>query len=146
MKIGQVAAEAGVTVDTVRFYERRGVLPTPQRWASGYRAYPTSTVERIRTARALQNLGFTLDEVIDALRAHDAGTATCDSELWRMEAVVDRIDARIADLRATRRAITTTIRECRAGQCRFTPTPQVAPQETTTVSREARTRRSGRGR
>lgn len=124
MKIGQVAADADVSVDTVRFYERRGVLPTPQRRASGYREYTTSTVERIRTARALQNLGFTLDEVIDALRAHDAGTATCDSELWRMDAVVDRIDAKIAELRATRRAISTTIRECRAGRCRFTPTQQ----------------------
>ena len=124
MKIGDVAAEAGVSVDTVRFYERRGVLPAPQRRSSGYRDYPTSTVERIRTARALQNLGLTLDEIIDALRAHDAGTATCDSEFWRMEAVIDRIDEKIADLRATRRAITTTIRECRAGRCRFTPAQQ----------------------
>ena len=124
MKIGEVASSAEVSVDTVRFYERRGVLPTPQRRSSGYRDYTISTVERIRTARALQNLGFTLDEVIDALRAHDTGTATCDSELWRMEAVIDRIDAKVAELRATRRAINTTINECRAGRCRFTPTPQ----------------------
>jgi DNA-binding transcriptional MerR regulator len=123
MKIGQVAAEADVTVDTVRFYERRGVLPTPRRRPSGYREYPASTVERIRMARALQHLGFTLDEVVDALRAHDGGTATCDSELWRLEAVVDRIDARIADLRRTRRAVTETIAECRTGRCRFSPAP-----------------------
>jgi DNA-binding transcriptional MerR regulator len=124
MKIGQVAAEADVRVDTVRFYERRGVLPTPPRQPSGYRDYTTSTVERIRTARALQNLGFTLDEVIDALRAHDSGAATCGSELWRLEAVVDRIDAKITELRATRRAITATMKECQAGRCRFTPTQQ----------------------
>jgi DNA-binding transcriptional MerR regulator len=123
MKIGELAANAGVSVDTVRFYERRGVLPAPQRLASGYRDYTGSTVERIRTARALQNLGLTLDEVVDALRAHDAGTATCDSELWRMEAVIDRIDTKIKELRMTRHAITTTIKECRAGRCRFTPTP-----------------------
>ncbi|HEV8648666.1 MAG TPA: MerR family transcriptional regulator [Actinomycetes bacterium] len=122
MKIGQVAAEADVSVDTVRFYERRGVLPTPARRPSGYRSYTASTVERIRMARALQQLGFTLEEVIDALHAHDAGTATCDSERWRLEAVVDRIDAKIAQLRRTRRTITTTIQECRAGRCRFTPT------------------------
>jgi DNA-binding transcriptional MerR regulator len=84
MKIGQIAAEADVTVDTVRFYERRGVLPAPQRRPSGYREYSSATVERIRTARDLQSLGFTLDEVVDALRAHDSGTATCDSELWRL--------------------------------------------------------------
>jgi DNA-binding transcriptional MerR regulator len=122
VKIGQVAVEAGVSVDTVRFYERRGVLPAPQRRPSGYREYPASAVERIRMARDLQTLGFTLDEVIDSLHAHDSGTATCDSELWRLEAVIDRIDAKIADLRRTRRNITTTISECRAGRCRFTAT------------------------
>ncbi len=121
MKIGQVAADAGITVDTVRFYERRGVLPAPTRRSSGYREYTASTVERIRTARALQNLGFTLDEVIEALGAHDSGTATCASELWRLEAVLDRIDAKIAELRRTRRAITTTMAECGSGRCRFTP-------------------------
>src|SRR6266487_1981813 len=127
MKIGQVAADADVSVDTVRFYERRGVLPTPQRRPSGYREYAASTVERIRMARTLQHLGFTLDEVIDALHAHDSGTATCDSERWRLEAVVDRIDAKIAELRRTRRTVTTTIEECRAGRCRFTPALDADP-------------------
>jgi DNA-binding transcriptional MerR regulator len=120
MKIGQVAAEADVTIDTVRFYERRGVLPEPQRRPSGYREYPPSTVERIRLARMLQNLGFTLDEIIDMLHAHDAGTATCDSEQWRLEGALDRIDAKIAELRRTRRQITTAMRDCRTGRCRFT--------------------------
>jgi DNA-binding transcriptional MerR regulator len=121
MKIGQVADEADVSVDTIRFYERRGVLPAAQRRPSGYREYPASTVERIRTARALQHLGFTLEEVIEALRAHDSGAATCASELWRLEAVVERIDARIAELRRTRHDLIATIAECRAGRCRFTP-------------------------
>jgi DNA-binding transcriptional MerR regulator len=121
VKIGQVATDAEVTVDTVRFYERRGVLPPPERRPSGYREYTTAAVERIRLARALQQLGFTLDEVIDALRAHDAGETNAASQLWRLEAVVDRIDAKIADLRRTRRSITNTITECRAGRCRFTP-------------------------
>ena len=119
MKIGQVAAEAGVSIDTVRFYERRGVLPEPARRPSGYREYPASTVERIRMARMLQNLGFTLDEIIDMLHAHDAGTATCDSEQWRLDAVVERIDSKIAELRRTRRLVAATVQECRSGNCRF---------------------------
>ena len=69
MKIGQLARAAGVTVDTVRFYERRGVLPQAARLPSGYRVYTAATVERIRLARTLQALGFTLDEVVDALHA-----------------------------------------------------------------------------
>ncbi|WP_173083142.1 MerR family DNA-binding protein [Phytohabitans rumicis] len=67
----------------------------------------------------LQNLGFTLDEIIEMLHAHDTGTATCDSEQWRLESALDRIDTKIAELRRTRRLITTTIQECRTGHCRF---------------------------
>src|SRR4051812_26420904 len=80
MKIGEVAGQAGVSVDTVRFYERVGVLPAPARTASGYRDYETDTVERIRFTRELQRIGFTLADAVDALAAHDAGGATCDSE------------------------------------------------------------------
>jgi DNA-binding transcriptional MerR regulator len=119
VKIGEVAAAAQVSVDTVRFYERRGLLPAPARRPSGYRDYPESTVERIRMARSLRELGFTLDEIIDGLRAHDAGTATCESELWRLEAVLGRIDNHLAELRRTRRIVAATIDDCRAGQCRL---------------------------
>jgi len=123
MKIGQVASEADVTIDTVRFYERRGVLPEPRRRPSGYREYAPSTVERIRMARMLQALGFTLDEIIEMLQAHDAGTATCDSERWRLEGALGRIDAKITELRRTRRLITTALKGCRTGRCRFASRP-----------------------
>jgi DNA-binding transcriptional MerR regulator len=128
VKIGQVAREAGVSIDTVRFYERRGVLPASERKPSGYRMFTESTVERIRMARELQSLGFTLDEVIDALHAHDTGVATCESERWRLEAVVDRIDARIAELRRTRRRTMMIIEECRAARCRLAPAPRTGQQ------------------
>jgi DNA-binding transcriptional MerR regulator len=121
MKIGQVAQQAGVTVDTVRFYERRGVLPAAHRRPSGYRVFSESTVERIRTAKALQDMGLTLDEIIDALHAHDAGGATCESERWRLEAVVDRIDAKITDLRRARRHALNILDDCRTGQCQLIP-------------------------
>jgi DNA-binding transcriptional MerR regulator len=100
MKIGQVATAAEVSVDTVRFYERRGVLPEPRRRPSGYREYSSSSVERIRMAKLLQQLGFTLEEIIDCLHAHDAGNATCEGEMWRLDAVLGRIDARIAEAAA----------------------------------------------
>jgi DNA-binding transcriptional MerR regulator len=119
MKIGQVADAANVTVDTVRFYERRGVLPPPERRPSGYREYTPAAVERIRMARALQQLGFTLDEIIDGLRAHDTGETSETDQLWRLEAVIDRIDSKIAELQRTRGHIVDTLAECRAGRCRF---------------------------
>jgi len=119
MKIGQVATEAGVSVDTVRFYERRGVLPAPERMASGYRTYTDAAVERIRLARRLQGLGFSLDEVIDALHANDRGDATCQSERWRLEAVLERIDAKIAELRTVRREVRVVLAACDKGSCVF---------------------------
>jgi DNA-binding transcriptional MerR regulator len=119
MKIGQLAEQAGVSVDTVRFYERRGVLPIPERVASGYRTYTTTTAERIRLARRLQQLGFMLDEVIDALHANDRGGASCESERWRLEAVLARIDTKIADLRAVRREVRVVMAACDTGSCVF---------------------------
>jgi len=119
VKIGQVATQAGVSVDTVRFYERRGVLPTAGRRPSGYRVFNESTVERIRMAKALQDMGFTLDEVIDALHAHDTGNATCDSERWRLEAVVNRIETKIADLQRAHRHAQGILDGCRAGHCQL---------------------------
>jgi len=119
MKIGEVAEQAQVSVDTVRFYERRGVLPIPERTRSGYRTYGPAAVERIRLARRLQALGLTLDEVIDALHATDSGDVTCASERWRLEAVVERIDAKVAELRTVRREVTKVMAACDRGRCVF---------------------------
>jgi len=119
MRIGQIARQAGVSVDAVRFYERRGLLPAAQRRPSGYRVFDASAVDRIRIAKAMQDLGFTLDEIIDALHAHDTGDATCASERWRLEAVVDRLDARIAELQRARANAARTLDACRAGKCRL---------------------------
>jgi DNA-binding transcriptional MerR regulator len=120
MKIGEVAADAGVTVDTVRFYERVGVLPPPARTESGYRDYAAGTVERIRLTRELQGLGFTLADAVDALAAHDAGGATCESERWRLQAVLDRVDAKLAELTALRGRIVDAQDACTSGHCFLT--------------------------
>jgi DNA-binding transcriptional MerR regulator len=120
MRIGAVASEAGVSVDTVRFYERVGVLSPPARTASGYRDYAPETVERIRLTRELQAIGFTLRDAVDALAAHDAGGATCESERWRLEAALARVDAKVAELLALRRRIVDTQEACAGGRCILT--------------------------
>jgi DNA-binding transcriptional MerR regulator len=117
LKIGQVARDAGVTVDTVRFYERRGVIPVPEREPSGYRRYTEDAAERIRLTKALQALGFTLDEVVDALRSLDDGEATCQSERWRLEKVLERIDGKLAELRRVRRNVVGVLESSHAGHC-----------------------------
>src|SRR3954471_19680362 len=120
MKIGEIAGQAGVSVDTVRFYERVGVLPTAPRTASGYRDYQPETVERIRLTRELQAIGFTLTDAVDALAAHDAGGATCESERWRLDAVLGRVDTKLAELSALRRRIVEAQDGCTDGRCVFT--------------------------
>jgi DNA-binding transcriptional MerR regulator len=120
VKVGEVAASAGVTVDTIRFYERRGVLPEPERRPSGYRDYAPETVERIQLARSLQRVGLTLDEIVDALHAHDTGNATCDSERWRLDVALERVDQRIAELRTIRRSIRRAQTACESGNCSLT--------------------------
>ena len=121
MRIGEVARRSGVSVDTVRFYERVGVLPPAEREPSSrYRDYAPATVDRIRLTRELQAIGFTLGDAVDALAAHDAGGATCESERWRLQAVLDRVDAKLAELEALRGRIVDAQADCEAGRCRLT--------------------------
>src|SRR5262249_28121663 len=115
MKIGQVAAESGVSIDTVRFYERRGVLPAPPRTAAGYRMYNISTVARIQLARRLQSLGLTLHEVAAALHERDEGHASCQTQRWRLELALDRIELRIAELSRLRGDVREALAACEAG-------------------------------
>jgi DNA-binding transcriptional MerR regulator len=118
LKIGVIAARAGVSVDTVRYYEQRGILPAPVRLPSGYRSYAPSSVERIVLARQLRAVGMSIDEIVAALAAHDRG-GTCSSEVWRLEAVRDRIDAQIAELDRLRGLLTNEIDACADGCCRL---------------------------
>lgn len=117
VKIGQIAAQAGVSVDTVRFYERRGVLPPAPRTASGYRVFTEAAVARIRLARRLQGLGLTLDEVTGALDAQQAGHASCESERWRLRAALGRIESRIAELTRLQGEVRGALAACEAGSC-----------------------------
>jgi MerR family transcriptional regulator, copper efflux regulator len=119
VKIGRLASESGVSIDTIRFYERRGVLPAAPRTASGYRIYTDSSVTRIRRARRLQSLGLTLEEVIGALRARDQGHASCETQRWRLQAALGRIDVQIAELARLRGDLRDALAACEAGACQL---------------------------
>ena len=122
MRIGEVADQAGVTVDTVRYYERRGLLPAAARRPSGYRVFDTATVERLDLIRQLQALGLTIAEIRHALAAHDAGDATCDSERWRIEVVRGRIDAKMTELTSLLVRLDAVLTACTNGECPLAPT------------------------
>jgi MerR family mercuric resistance operon transcriptional regulator len=117
LRIGAVARRAGVSVDTVRYYERRGLLRPAERLPSGYRLFPAAAVSTITLARRLQSLGMTLEEVADALRGHDWGEETCDSQRWRLEAALERTRARMAELAAVEADIAGVLDGCASGHC-----------------------------
>ena len=123
MRIGEFAAAVGVSVDAVRFYERRGVLRPAPRTSGGYRTFDRADLERVRLARRLQGLGLTVEEVVDALSAHDGAGSSCSSERWRLEGVAARIDAQLAELRRTRRLVREALAACDAGACRLVSPP-----------------------
>jgi DNA-binding transcriptional MerR regulator len=74
---GELAAKAGVSKDTLRFYERRRLLPRPRRASNGYRRYPASALGRVRMIRAALSIGFTVDELSSILAVREAGGAPC---------------------------------------------------------------------
>jgi DNA-binding transcriptional MerR regulator len=82
---GELADSAGVSRDTLRHYERKGVLPRPLRGHNGYRQYPPEALERVQLVRRALSVGFTLDELAKVLKVRDAGGAPCD-EVRRLAA------------------------------------------------------------
>jgi DNA-binding transcriptional MerR regulator len=95
------------------------VLRPAPRTNGGYRTFDDRDLDRIRLARQLQQLGLTVEEVADALAAHDLGDPTCASERWRLESVQARIDAQLRQLRRTRLLVRDALAACEAGACQF---------------------------
>ena len=102
MKVGEVAARAGVNVETLRYYERRGLLPEPTREPSGHRRYDEETVRFLRAIKEAQAVGFTLAEIDEYLRAAKRSRKPSEALRVRMAAKIDEIDRRIAGLQRMR--------------------------------------------
>ena len=110
--IGHVASAAGVSVETVRFYERKKLIVQPQRPAEGYRRYGTDTVERIRFIRQAQELGFTLAEIRELLELRIDPRNNCADVKQRAEAKIDDVDQKIEALRKMRHALVAITQRC----------------------------------
>lgn len=109
---GQAAKAAGVGVETLRFYEREGLLPAPTRRGSGYRVYPRETVDRLAFIKRAKRLGFTLKEIRELLRLRDDPEAGRRDVREKTAAKVADLDAAIADLQAKRRELLALASEC----------------------------------
>jgi DNA-binding transcriptional MerR regulator len=102
MRIGEVAERAGVNVETLRYYERRGLLPEPARGPRGHRRYDDETVRFVRAVKEAQGLGFTLAEIEEYLRLARRSGAAPDALRVRLATKIDEVDAKIASLHRVR--------------------------------------------
>jgi MerR family copper efflux transcriptional regulator len=105
LSIGQVARRAGVGVETVRFYEREGLLEEPPRRASGYRQYSEQVVKRIRFIKRAQQLGFSLKEITELLMLRVDAQTSCDEVKQRTEAKIAEVEQKLVELQRMRQAL-----------------------------------------
>ena len=109
LKVGQVAAEAGVGVQTLHYYERLGLLPKPNRSAANYRLYSPEAVRRVRFIKKAQALGLTLEETKQILDLKDHGREPCRKVAELGEKHLEEIDGRLTKLRAYRRVLAQSV-------------------------------------
>ena len=105
LTIGRLAREVGVNLETVRYYERRGLLPEPPRSASGYRLFPSDAARRLRFIRRAQELSFSLKEIQELLSLRVSRTTTSRDIRARAETKIADIDAKIRSLESMKKTL-----------------------------------------
>lgn len=115
MQIGELARATSTKVETIRFYEKIGLLPAPARTAGNYRDYGTPHLARLSFVRRARDLGFTLDQVRELLALSDDRNCSCGAVDAVARAHLAQIDQKIADLRALRRELDGLISQCSQG-------------------------------
>lgn len=112
MTIGQVAKRGAVNIETVRYYERQGLIPPPPRRESGYREYPEGTVRRIRFIKRAQELGFSLKEIAELLALRVGPGTTC-TDVRRLAAVkIGEIEEKMETLGKMKGVLAQLTTEC----------------------------------
>jgi MerR family mercuric resistance operon transcriptional regulator len=112
LTIGQAARNAGIDVETVRFYERQGLLQEPPRRSSGYRQYPEDVVARLRFIRRAKELGFSLKEIKELLALRVDPSTTCAEVRKRAESKITDVEAKIEALHKIKKALTKLTNTC----------------------------------
>jgi MerR family copper efflux transcriptional regulator len=102
VRIGQLAAQTGYSVRTIRFYEQSGLLPAPSRTPAGYRSYDQEAVTRLRFVRSAQALGLSLAEIAEVLRIRDYEGPPCSYVAELLDTHIGALDTRIKELTALR--------------------------------------------
>lgn len=109
LRIGDVARACGVSSDTIRWYEKQGVLGTAQREANGYRVYDAETIERVRVVRRAVAVGFSIAELARIFRQRAAGSPPCREARALAHRKLHELDERIAELHAVREQLAAVV-------------------------------------
>jgi MerR family transcriptional regulator, mercuric resistance operon regulatory protein len=112
--IGALADAAGVNVETIRFYQRRGLVPEPRRPSGSVRRYGAGELSRVRFIKTSQRLGFSLDEIAELLRLDDG--AHCAEARRLAERKLEDVRRKLADLRRMEATIGLLVRRCRSAR------------------------------
>ena len=112
LTIGQLAKQGGVNLETIRYYERRGILPRPPRTTSGYRAFSNESVRRLRFIKRAQVLGFSLREIEELLMLRARPGRSCGTVQAKAKAKIADIDTKLQQLSAMRGALTRLVATC----------------------------------
>ncbi len=112
MRTSEVASRAGVSVQTLRYYERRGILAEPKRSEGGYRAYDAQAVRTIRFVKGAQQLGFSLEEIDSLLELASGGPRNCDAARAMADDKIAQLDAKIVSLSAMRESLRRLVATC----------------------------------
>ncbi len=122
LTIGGLAARCGVTRDAIRFYEREGLLPRPQRTAARYRVYGDEDEKRLRFVRRAQGLGLTLDDIRELLlHEHLRTNDECRRVAARLRQRIAAIDQKLAELKAFKRQLAEGLRRCERAEGQACP-------------------------
>lgn len=113
MQIGELATQGDVSVQTVRFYERRGLLPSPPRKESGYRVYREPDLRRLLFIRQAKTLGFSLEEIREVLRMRERGQCPCGKVLAMAERHLQNVELQIEQLSRFRNELRQAVRDWR---------------------------------
>jgi DNA-binding transcriptional MerR regulator len=98
LRVGELAEAVGVAADTIRYYERSGLLPPPRRTPAGYRAYDHAAVDRVQFIQGAQRLGLRLREIADLLAIRDTGDCPCEPAEQLLRRRLAEVDAQLAQL------------------------------------------------
>jgi MerR family mercuric resistance operon transcriptional regulator len=112
LSIGQLAKQANVNLETIRYYERRGLISEPPRSESGYRQYSADDLQRTKFIKRAQALGFSLKEIAELLSLRVEPDTTCGDVKARVETKIEDVEQRIADLEQIKGALLRLSKKC----------------------------------